>query len=289
VPIVVTCPECKAKLKAPEGLVGKKVKCPGCQSAVLVTEPAAAPAPAAPRPQAVAKLPAKKKSDEPLDDLDDLDESPRKPAARGKAASRDDDDDYDDAPRKPVAKKKGRDDDDDYDDDDAPRKPLAKKKGRDDDDYDDDYDDDDRPRGKGKKGKATAVGGSTTEEDRSQGFMFYIILIAGSFLGVGPVGGLVWWFMKRGESKFVDHVGKQYINHAITIFLLAMSLLVLLGGMGVGGFIIEQNVIGFIGFGLLGLCMMGIGLMEMIFLLMAMFKTKAGEWYRYPMTWQLLK
>ncbi len=45
-PFVVVCPNCKARLKAPEALVGKVVKCPGCGQQVKVPAPPPAPAPA---------------------------------------------------------------------------------------------------------------------------------------------------------------------------------------------------------------------------------------------------
>jgi uncharacterized Tic20 family protein len=43
-PIAVICPRCKAKMKAPDTLVGKIVKCPGCATSVLI------PAAGAPQP-----------------------------------------------------------------------------------------------------------------------------------------------------------------------------------------------------------------------------------------------
>ena len=30
-PVIVSCPECEKKLRVPDNLIGKKVKCPGCQ------------------------------------------------------------------------------------------------------------------------------------------------------------------------------------------------------------------------------------------------------------------
>ena len=36
--IAVVCPNCSAKLNAPDGAAGKKVKCPKCQTAMLVPE-----------------------------------------------------------------------------------------------------------------------------------------------------------------------------------------------------------------------------------------------------------
>jgi hypothetical protein len=46
------CPKCKAKLKGPDGLVGRTVKCPGCGTPVTITADALVPPPAASAPAA---------------------------------------------------------------------------------------------------------------------------------------------------------------------------------------------------------------------------------------------
>jgi uncharacterized Tic20 family protein len=49
-PVTIVCPGCKAKLKAPDNLLGKTVKCPSCSKAVLVKAPAAAAPASVPAP-----------------------------------------------------------------------------------------------------------------------------------------------------------------------------------------------------------------------------------------------
>jgi LSD1 subclass zinc finger protein len=87
--IAVVCSKCAAKLNAPDGAAGKKVKCPKCQTPLVVPEP----------------LPAAGAAFEVVDDAP----SARKPT-RVKAMVEDDDDD--DRPRK----KKRRVDDEEEDD-----------------------------------------------------------------------------------------------------------------------------------------------------------------------------
>src|SRR5262249_51743090 len=76
--VPVVCPACKAKLKAPDNLIGKTVKCPSCTKPVLV-KAAAGPAPAA-TPAPLVKKPVKQPAphvleEEPLDEVEDeLDE-----------------------------------------------------------------------------------------------------------------------------------------------------------------------------------------------------------------------
>jgi uncharacterized Tic20 family protein/DNA-directed RNA polymerase subunit RPC12/RpoP len=73
-PITIVCPGCKAKLKAPDNLIGKAVKCPNCSKAVLVKAPAApAPAPA-PTPAPVVKKPARPAPAEVEEVIEDIDE-----------------------------------------------------------------------------------------------------------------------------------------------------------------------------------------------------------------------
>jgi hypothetical protein len=110
---VSACPNCDKKLKTPDDAEGRKIRCPGCQTMLVITE-------------------------------DGLEEEARKgvkKAAAGPARKRVDDDD-EDQPRS----KRRRDDDDEEDDE-----PRSKRRSRDDDDEDDDDDDDDRPRKKKKK------------------------------------------------------------------------------------------------------------------------------------------
>src|ERR1700689_168218 len=61
--IVIACPSCEAKMKAPDSAVGKKVKCPGCGEPLTVRAPVGA---------------APVRREQPINDLDRSDERPRK-------------------------------------------------------------------------------------------------------------------------------------------------------------------------------------------------------------------
>jgi uncharacterized Tic20 family protein len=94
-PIAVFCPSCKAKLKAPDALIGKTVKCPSCANPVLVKATAVTHAPAivaaAPRP--VAKKPRLPEpevlDEEPIEEMleepeeDEVEARPRKKKRKG--------------------------------------------------------------------------------------------------------------------------------------------------------------------------------------------------------------
>jgi uncharacterized Tic20 family protein/DNA-directed RNA polymerase subunit RPC12/RpoP len=91
-PIAVVCPACKAKLKAPDALLGKTVKCPGCSKPILV-KASASPAPG-PASTPANKKPAKKPVPEVLDDevvdeaapLEDETEAPPRPTKKSRGA-----------------------------------------------------------------------------------------------------------------------------------------------------------------------------------------------------------
>src|SRR5262245_26890235 len=110
-PISVVCPQCGAKLNAPDSAAGKRVKCPKCQTAMLVPEPL----PASPEFEVVDEAEA-----EPV--------QPKKPVAKPRAvkAVAEVDDDEDDRPvAKPRAVKAVAEVDDDEDD-----RPRAKRRPR---------------------------------------------------------------------------------------------------------------------------------------------------------------
>jgi len=256
-PIAVVCPSCKAKLKAPEALIGKSVKCPGCATAVLIKAPA----------QAAAKVAPKKPIVEDVED--DIDDAPPPPKAKAK-------------PKKPV-------EDDDFgglDDitDEPPRKSKAKAKPKDEDEDEIEEaaedEDEDRPKKKGK-GKAKALDvptDETNDEDRKWAMFLYLSSFLVSFWG--PV---IIWFLKKKESKFVDWHFKAWVNYNITMFLISL-LLGVVAGIGGVAMMFAPWWVGLIfivlaggTFGILGLC-------SLIFTLMAALKAKAGVWYQFPMT-----
>jgi predicted Zn finger-like uncharacterized protein len=125
---LVSCPECQRKLRVPNDLIGKQVKCPTCGQTFKADPAAQAPAPPPPaaegKPARTSKVGRDKDDDDDRavarrrarDDEDDDDRSRRRSRSR-----RDDDDDDEDRPRRRRSRY-SRDDDDDDDDDDDPRR-----------------------------------------------------------------------------------------------------------------------------------------------------------------------
>jgi len=265
--LMISCPSCKARLKAPENLIGKTVKCPQCQTAIAVK--ALADSPAAAPPRQAAKPPRKTEPDETFEDLDER--PARKPAAR--KPRDEDDDDFTEAPPK---KGKGR----------APA-----------DDFDDLGDDtDDQPRkGKGKKGKTAGIPTDrVTEEDKTAAFNMYLyyIICAVVCSCAAPVVFLYMWLSKRKENPLLDWHGKQIVNLWITSVgvTLVLSLLQCGGGLAGGAMGSDTGaIIALVLNGLLGLVGLAWFVVVLIMFIKGMMNAKAGVYYRYPFVLHLLK
>jgi predicted Zn finger-like uncharacterized protein len=114
---LVSCPECQRKLRVPEDLLHKLVKCPTCGQ-TFTADPAALPPPPPP-PEDRPARPSKVSRDDDEDEEDDEDRSRRR--RRSSRRDRDDEDD-DDRPRRRRSRFSRDDDDVDDDDDDRPRR-----------------------------------------------------------------------------------------------------------------------------------------------------------------------
>ncbi len=85
------------------------------------------------------------------------------------------------------------------------------------------------------------------------------------------IGPLIVWLIKKDESRFVDYHGKEVLNFLITVFIVELCCIPLL-------FIL-------VGFFLLPL----IGLVALVFLILASIAAYNGQYYRYPLTLRILK
>jgi predicted Zn finger-like uncharacterized protein len=113
---LVSCPECQRKLRVPNDLIGKNVKCPTCGH-TFIADPVNQAPPPPPPPEEKPTRTSKVSRNEKDDDDDGEDRSRR----RRRSSRRDDDDDEDDRPRR-RSRYSRDDDDDDDDDDDRPRR-----------------------------------------------------------------------------------------------------------------------------------------------------------------------
>jgi uncharacterized Tic20 family protein/DNA-directed RNA polymerase subunit RPC12/RpoP len=236
-PLTVICPSCKAKLKAPDNLVGKAVKCPGCGSAVLVKAVAAA-APAA-APKAIAKpktAPPPPKRPQALDEIEPVDEV---------------------------------EDVEDYEED----VPKAAK-------------------GKKASALADADRGPVSDNEKLMGLLVHVSMYLINIVlpGMGWLGPIGIWVVKRKESAFIDHHGKEWLNFAISMFVLMLVLGIVLGGLGVGLLFVRSIWwVGAIFLGLLGFIALCVSLYMFVMHIIVGFKAKKGEWARYKCLFRVFK
>jgi uncharacterized Tic20 family protein len=245
-PFIVHCPGCKARLKAPEALAGKTIKCPGCSQPVHIKAPAAPAPPARPR---AAPPPAQQPV---LDELEEVEDEvdPRVKAREERAA--------------PGRKAPPRRDEevvaDAVEELDAVEEVGEVEEAE-----------EERPR----KQKAVPSGPSDPDE-RTKAMLLYLLQLVG--LGIVSI---ILWVMKRKESRFIDHHGKNLLNFNITMILIMVGLFAVSCPVGI--------FVHWIGWVALGILSLGLVLGAIILTVIAALKAKNGVWYTYPVALRLLK
>jgi len=152
-PISVVCKGCNKTLRAPDNFLGKKVRCPKCQTAVLIeTFTATVPASALPDIEEEAPRPR-----QPTFEDAAMEEAAVQAASRSSRHADPDPDDFDMEEPAPAAKrgKKEAIIEEEYDEEEEATKP--KKRSRQDEDEDEDEDADEKP-AKPKKKKGSGLG-----------------------------------------------------------------------------------------------------------------------------------
>jgi len=85
------------------------------------------------------------------------------------------------------------------------------------------------------------------------------------------IGPLIIWLLKKDEDSFIDQQGKEALNFQITI-------------------IIASFVAGLLSFLCIGFLLLPvIGILDLVFVIMACVKSSKGEAYRYPVSIRLIK
>ena len=87
----------------------------------------------------------------------------------------------------------------------------------------------------------------------------------------GFVAPLIIWLLKKDEDPFVNNQGKEALNFQLTV-LIAMAVSALLTFFCIGFFL-----------------MIGVGVANLIFCIMASIKANSGEAYRYPVSIRFIR
>lgn len=112
-----------------------------------------------------------------------------------------------------------------------------------------------------------------SNEAKNWGMLCHISALAGMLVGgVGTwIGPLVIWLLKKDTIPFVDDQGKESLNFQITCII---------GGL-IGG------ITAIIGIGLL--ILLAVGILWLVFTIIAAVKASEGVAYRYPFCLRLIK
>lgn len=112
------------------------------------------------------------------------------------------------------------------------------------------------------------------QRERLTGTVVHLLAFAGLLLPFvfNILGPLILWLVKREESMFVDEQGKESVNFQIsmTIYAVAASLLIAVGGLGIP---------------LVGI----IAIVDGVFVVLAAIQANKGDLYRYPFTMRFIR
>lgn len=109
-------------------------------------------------------------------------------------------------------------------------------------------------------------------QERTWGLITHLSALVGFIVPFGHIiGPLVIWLIKKDESAFVDDQGKEAINFQISMTLYAIVAAIL--------------ILVIIGIFLL----IGIGVLDIVLVIIAAVKANSGEKFRYPLTIRFIR
>ncbi len=113
---------------------------------------------------------------------------------------------------------------------------------------------------------------SLSEDERTMGMLCHLLGILTGF-----IGPLVLWLVKKDQSPFIDHHGREALNFQITLFLVMIALASVT-------FVLMLVVVGF----LLIPVLFAIPIIGLVLEILAAVAAQRGEWHRYPFCLRLV-
>ena len=105
----------------------------------------------------------------------------------------------------------------------------------------------------------------------------HLLGILTSFTGLGFIGPLVVWMIKRDESAFVTDQAKESLNFQLTLLILSVVLLgVTVVTCGVGVLVALPF-------------WLAVPIVNLILCLVGGIAANDGKYYRYPFAWRLVQ
>ena len=113
---------------------------------------------------------------------------------------------------------------------------------------------------------------NTDKQEKTFGMFCHLGAFAGYFFPLGNIiAPLIIWLVKKEEMPFVDDQGKESLNFQISItlyFLISAILYIVIIGL---------------------VLMIGLGIFDIVMVIIATVKANSGEKYRYPLTIRFIK
>ncbi len=105
-----------------------------------------------------------------------------------------------------------------------------------------------------------------SEDDKTMAMLCHLLGIFTGFLGP-----LIVWLVKKDQSPYIDHHGRESLNFQLTILLVMLAL-------GSVTFVLMLVLVGF----LLVPVLAAIPIVGLILEIIAALAAQRGEWHRYP-------
>ena len=107
-----------------------------------------------------------------------------------------------------------------------------------------------------------------TSDERTMGILSHILAIVP---GIGILGPLLIWLVKKDESQFVEANAKESLNFQLTVVIAGL----------ISGILVVVVI------GLLLLCVVGV--LDVVLVIVATVKASENKIYRYPVNLRLIK
>lgn len=114
--------------------------------------------------------------------------------------------------------------------------------------------------------------GPVPQEQRPMGMLCHLLALAGYVIPFGNIiGPLIVWMVKKDEMPFVDDQGKEALNFQITMTIIAIICAVTVC-VGIGVVLLPI-----------------VGIVNIVFIIIASIKANEGAAYRYPFNIRMIK
>ena len=117
-----------------------------------------------------------------------------------------------------------------------------------------------------------------SQDDKMWGLIAHLSPIAGSIIGLAPVGPLVVWLIKKDQSKFVATSAKESLAFSIGAFVIMLVtgvLTAVLMCVGIGILLIPVIFLEMIAY--------------IVYMVIAAIRANEGKIYQYPLTSKFVK